>query len=74
MERVVPATVFVNPAAGRGRAGRKVAEVRDAFARRDYSVTIVETGSAEELRSSARNSLHAGCTTLIAMGGDGTLQ
>jgi hypothetical protein len=36
MERIVPAAVFVNPAAGRGGAGRKVAEMRNAFARLKY--------------------------------------
>ena len=35
MERTepLPATVFVNPAASRGGAGHKVAELREAFAR-----------------------------------------
>jgi diacylglycerol kinase (ATP) len=76
MERVVPlpAVVFVNPVAGRGSAGRKVAEVREAFARRKYSVKIVESASAEEFRCRVQSAVRDGCATLIAMGGDGTLQ
>jgi diacylglycerol kinase (ATP) len=74
MERVAPATVFVNPAAGRGSAGRKVAEVREAFARRKHAVKIVESASAEQFRSEVRLALHDGCATMIAMGGDGTVQ
>jgi diacylglycerol kinase (ATP) len=76
MERTVPlpATVFVNPAAGRGSAGRKVAELREAFARRKYPVKIVESASAEEFRGAVRAAVREGCATLIAMGGDGTLQ
>jgi diacylglycerol kinase family enzyme len=66
--------MFVNPAAGRGRAGRKVAGVRAAFAVRNYPVKIVETTSAEEFRRSVRAAVSEGCSTLIAMGGDGTLQ
>jgi diacylglycerol kinase (ATP) len=74
MERIVPAAVFVNPAAGRGGAGRKVAEMRGAFARLTYAAKIVETDSADEFRNEVRRALREGCATLIAMGGDGTLQ
>jgi diacylglycerol kinase (ATP) len=70
----VPATAFVNPAAGAGCARGKVAEMRDAFARQNYSVKVVETESADELRNSVRTSIGAGSEVLIAMGGDGTLQ
>ena len=74
MERIVPAAVFVNPAAGRGSALRKVGELREAFARRNYAAKIVETASADEFRNEVRRALREGCATLIAMGGDGTLQ
>jgi diacylglycerol kinase (ATP) len=74
MERIVPAAVFVNPAAGRGGAGRKVAEMRNAFARLKYVAKIVQTDSADEFRNQVRRALREGCATLIAMGGDGTLQ
>jgi diacylglycerol kinase (ATP) len=74
MERIVPAAVFVNPAAGRGGAGRKVAEMRNAFARLKYVATMIEADSAGEFRNQVRRALREGCATLIAMGGDGTLQ
>ena len=76
MERTVPlpATVFVNPAAGRGSAGRKVPELRAAFAQRKYPVKIVESASAGELQCGVQSAVREGCATLIAMGGDGTLQ
>ena len=69
MEGIVPAAVFVNPA-----AGRKVAELRERFARLKYAAEIVQPGSADEFRNQVRRALGDGCTTLIAMGGDGTLQ
>ncbi len=76
MERTVPlpAMVFVNPAAGRGSAGREVPELREAFARGKYPVKIVESASAGELQRAVQAAVREGCTTLIAMGGDGTLQ
>jgi diacylglycerol kinase (ATP) len=74
MERTVPATVFVNPTAGRGTAGRKLAGVREAFARWKYSVKIAESVSVEEFRCGVRGAVREGCGTLIALGGDGTLQ
>jgi diacylglycerol kinase (ATP) len=63
--------VIVNPAAGRGRGGRRLAEVRRAFA--DAGVLDVRVtqrpGEEEEL---ARRALREGCSTLVAVGGDGT--
>ena len=70
----MPATVFVNPAAGRGGAGRKVSKMREAFARREYSVDFAEPRSAQEFRTSVPERVANGCKTFIAMGGDGTLQ
>ena len=74
VERPVPATVFVNPSAGRGGAGRKIAEVCQEFARRKFLVDLVETASAQEFRASVQARIASGCRTFIAMGGDGTLQ
>ena len=74
VERPVPATVFVNPSAGRGGAGRKIAEVRQEFARRKCLVDLVETASVQEFRASVQARITSGCRTFIAMGGDGTLQ
>jgi diacylglycerol kinase (ATP) len=74
VERPVPATVFVNPSAGRGGAGRKTAEVRQEFARRQFLVDLVEAASPQEFRASVQARIASGCRTFIAMGGDGTLQ
>ena len=68
------AAVFLNPAAGGGRAGRRVHEVRGAFARRNYSATIFESRSADEFRRAIGAAKNQGYQTLVAMGGDGSLQ
>jgi diacylglycerol kinase (ATP) len=68
------ATVFVNPCAGGGNAGRKIADTRSEFARRNFAVRFVESQSAEEFRTEVQAAVAEGCKTLVAMGGDGTLQ
>src|SRR6266404_3748638 len=74
MNRAVSAVVFVNPAAGSGRTKRTISAAREAFARRTYSVEFVETNSRADLQSRIRAAADQGCATMIAMGGDGTLQ
>jgi len=66
--------VFVNPSAGRGRAGRKAAAVRAAFARRNFRAEVIETASAEDFIHRVGQAKAEGCRTIVAMGGDGTLQ
>jgi diacylglycerol kinase (ATP) len=68
------ATVFVNPYAGGGKAGRKIADARAEFARHNFEMRFVEARSTEEFRTEVRAAVAEGCKTLIAMGGDGTLQ
>ncbi len=74
MGRTVPATLFVNPAAGCGGAARKIAGARHAFAQRNYSIKIVETHSVAGFRCAVGEAIKEGCTTVIAMGGDGSMQ
>jgi diacylglycerol kinase (ATP) len=74
VERSVPATVFVNPCAGRGGAGRKIAQVRQEFAQRKFRADLIATASVREFRRSVQARIASGCRTFIAMGGDGTLQ
>lgn len=74
MESAVSATVFVNATAGGGKASRIAAEVRAAFAQAEYAAQYEEPRSVEEFRERVRAAADAGCKTLIAIGGDGTLQ
>jgi len=63
--------VIVNPAAGRGRGGQMLPRIREVFAALGVSAVDV-TGSAGEERALADRALAQGCTTLVAVGGDGT--
>jgi len=63
--------VIVNPASGRGRGARALPLVRAAFAA--VGVTDVRLSAArEDERALARRAIDDGCTTLVAVGGDGT--
>ena len=68
------AIVFVNPCAGGGKASRIEAQARAAFAKAGYAAKFEAPRSLEEFRERVRAAISAGCKTLIAMGGDGTLQ
>ena len=66
--------VFVNPEAGRGRARRYLAPVRELFEHLHCKVDFAETKSRQELEDVAGRSIEGGHRTLLAMGGDGTVQ
>lgn len=66
-------TIILNPWAGRGKAGRRQAELEAALNAAGVVYTLVRTehrGHATEL---ARAAVIAGSDTVIAIGGDGTL-
>jgi len=69
-----PALVFVNPTAGRRRTYSYLPGIRDLFQSLDFSAQFVETGSASELESAARQAAKENHRILLAMGGDGTFQ
>jgi diacylglycerol kinase (ATP) len=72
--RESPVLVFVNSTAGGGRARSYLPSIRGLFESLDIQAQFVITGSAEELESSARDSISQGQRVLFALGGDGTFQ
>src|SRR6266849_6107680 len=66
--------VFVNPAAGGGRARSCLAQVNKLFEAFHVHAQFGMTNSAVELESSAQNAISQGQRVLFAMGGDGTFQ
>jgi diacylglycerol kinase (ATP) len=66
--------VFVNPAAGGGRARGCLPRIQEAFKSRQVRAEFVMTNSAAELESSVQKAILLGQRVLLAMGGDGTFQ
>jgi diacylglycerol kinase (ATP) len=66
--------VFVNSAAGGGRARSSLPRVQEAFKSCQVRAEFLMTNSAAELESSAQNAILQGQHVLLAMGGDGTFQ
>ncbi|OLD22624.1 MAG: hypothetical protein AUI91_01520 [Acidobacteria bacterium 13_1_40CM_3_56_11] len=67
-------TVFVNSAAGGGRARFYLTKIQKLFKSFHVQAQFVMTKSAAELESSAQNAISQGRRALFAMGGDGTFQ
>jgi YegS/Rv2252/BmrU family lipid kinase len=67
-------TIFVNSAAGRGRAPFYLAPIQNLFESFQVHAQFVMTHSVEELQAAAHDSIVQGRRALIAMGGDGTFQ
>jgi diacylglycerol kinase (ATP) len=66
----VSTVVILNPRAGRGRAAGAWAAVRGHL---PGSVEVLETGAPGHATTLARGALRGGATTIVAVGGDGTL-
>jgi diacylglycerol kinase (ATP) len=66
--------VFVNPAAGGGRARAYLGQIQQVFGSNQVQTQLVMTNSAAELELSVQNAISQGRRVLFAMGGDGTFQ
>ena len=62
--------IVVNPEAGRGKAGKLLPELRNAFSH--LSPALLVTTSKGEEEALARQAIRDGATTIVAAGGDGT--
>src|SRR5260370_25384905 len=69
-----PAAVFVNAAGGGGRARDYLARIQGLFESCHIQAQFLDSNSAAEVESSARNVILQGRQVLFAMGGDGTFQ
>lgn len=70
----LPVVVFVNPAAGGGRASACLPRIRRAFDAASVPAEFISTASSQELESLALAVIHHGKRLLLALGGDGTFQ
>lgn len=68
----VKARLIVNPVA-RLRGTLDLDRVRDRLRERGWTVDVVQTGAAGEAMGLAREAAEAGCSVVVACGGDGTI-
>lgn len=69
----LPVTLFVNPAAGRGRAGRSVAALRTLFGAAGVDLQVVESRGPGDLETLVRSHIDDGADKVIVVGGDGSV-
>lgn len=65
--------VFVNPVAGRGRAGKRLARICDLLAAAGVGADVVKSRDVEDLESEVRKRVDAGIERFIVVGGDGSI-
>jgi diacylglycerol kinase (ATP) len=69
---LLPAVVFVNPAAGSGRAESYLPRIRRVFEAASVPAEFIFVGSARELESNTLAAIKSGKRLLFGLGGDGT--
>src|SRR5437762_1411327 len=65
--------VIFNPASGSGDAEPAVQKIIQLFAARNAEATVTSARGGRALRAAADAALQAGCRSLVAGGGDGTV-
>ena len=66
-------TIIVNPAAGNGRCGKLWENIRDSYIAQKSDINIVYSSTSGEATDIASSAIDKGETTLVAVGGDGTI-
>jgi diacylglycerol kinase family enzyme len=65
--------IVLNGASGAGDTAAAAKRLEEIFAAANREVRIVVAENADQLRSSMRDAVESGCETLVAGGGDGTI-
>ena len=66
-------SLFVNPKAGRGRAGRRFQRIKQLFVNGGIAIHVTESRSAGDLEESVTESVNAGTKRVVVVGGDGSV-
>jgi diacylglycerol kinase (ATP) len=65
--------LFLNPIAGRGRAGRRLSRILELMEAMDIRPLVHQSASVGDLESRVREAVRDGATQLIVAGGDGSI-
>jgi diacylglycerol kinase (ATP) len=70
-DRSVP--LFLNPTAGRGRAGRRLARIERAFADFGISLSIIKSQASGDIEAQVAAHVNKGARRIVVAGGDGSI-
>ena len=68
-----PLALFINPTAGRGRAGKRLTGIQNLFQEAGISVEIHRSRSRGDLEKQVREYIGNGADRLVVAGGDGSI-
>ena len=66
-------SLFVNPMAGRGRAGRRLQRIKQLFAASSVPIRVIESRSTGDLENAVTEHVNAGAKRVVVAGGDGSI-
>jgi len=64
---------FINPTAGRGRAGKRLPQIQELFKAQGVDLVVHESSAVRDLEEQVRRSVANGCGRVLVAGGDGTV-
>ena len=65
--------LFLNPTAGRGRAGRRIARITELFAAAGVAIEVHTSSGVRDLEEQVLAAVTAGSTRILVAGGDGSV-
>ncbi|MGI9271983.1 MAG: diacylglycerol/lipid kinase family protein [Woeseiaceae bacterium] len=66
-------SLFLNPTAGRGRAGQRVARIKQLFLDSGLQLNVIESCAVGDLESKVAAHVNAGEQIIVVAGGDGSI-
>lgn len=66
-------SLFLNPTAGRGRAGQRVARIEQLFLDSGIQLNVIESCAVGDLESKVTSRVNAGARKIVVAGGDGSI-
>ncbi|MCG8370488.1 MAG: YegS/Rv2252/BmrU family lipid kinase, partial [Proteobacteria bacterium] len=68
-----PVHLFLNPTAGRGRAGKREARIRELLGKDDIALDVHRSRAVGDLEKQVRERVDAGARRIVVAGGDGSV-
>jgi YegS/Rv2252/BmrU family lipid kinase len=64
---------FINPTAGRGRAGKRLPRIQELFKAQGIELVVHESSAAGDLETQVKRACAKGCPRVVVAGGDGSV-